>query len=255
MNKHCALGTALLLILVAAALPCAADDAGEASGFPGDVPDRFRIRVKTVFDGYDTSVRYVDTHVGYLFELLDRLGVLEDTAIIISADHGENLGELNIYCGHRMADQSSARQPLIVRWPGITSPTRPGVDQALHYQFDLAATVIELVGGTVPENWDAVSFAEAFKSGEESGRDYLVVSAGAASFTRSVRFDDHLCIRLYHDGYQCFPNDVLLFDVKADPHEQHDLSDDERYADVVARLHKELQDWQQQVNDPVLKQE
>ncbi len=116
-----------------------------------------------------------------------------------------------------------------------------GVDRALHYQFDLAATVIELVGGTVPENWDAVSFAGAFRNGAESGRDYLVVSAGAASFTRSIRFDDYLCIRLYHDGYQCFPNDLLRFDVTEDPHEQHDLAPER--PDLVGQALLLLDEW------------
>jgi len=40
--------------------------------------------------------------------------------IIISADHGENLGELNIYGDHQTADQITCRVPLIVKWPGVT---------------------------------------------------------------------------------------------------------------------------------------
>ena len=49
------------------------------------------------------------------------LGILEETAVIVSADHGENLGELNVYCDHQTADQLTVRVPLIISWPG-----RPG---------------------------------------------------------------------------------------------------------------------------------
>ena len=82
---------------------------------------------------------------------------------------------------------------------------------------------MELLGGTVPENWDGVSFAPAFREGRPAGRDFLVVSQGAWSCQRSVRFDDSLCIRSYHDGYHAFP-DVMLFDVRDDPHEQRNLA-------------------------------
>jgi len=147
--------------------------------------------------------------------------VLDETVVIISADHGENLGELNIYGDHQTADQITCRVPLIVKWPRVTSTAR--VDTALHYHVDLAATTIELLGGTVPPNWDGRSFADAFRNGRQQGREFLVLSQGAWSCQRSVRFDDHLAIRSYHDGYHGFP-DVMLFDLKNDPHERHDLA-------------------------------
>lgn len=43
---------------------------------------------------------------------------MEDTAILISADHGESLGELGIYSEHGTADEATCRIPMIVRWPG-----------------------------------------------------------------------------------------------------------------------------------------
>src|SRR6185436_16052921 len=101
--------------------------------------------VRRMFDGYDRGVRYADEHVGKLLNVLAGEGVLDDTAIVISADHGENLGELNIYGDHQTADQITCRVPLIVKWPGITTQAR--VDAALHYHFDFAATMIELLGG------------------------------------------------------------------------------------------------------------
>ena len=54
--------------------------------------------------------------------MLDDQNVLEETAIIISADHGENLGELNIYGDHQTADQITCRVPLVVSWPPMLAP-------------------------------------------------------------------------------------------------------------------------------------
>jgi arylsulfatase A-like enzyme len=193
--------------------------------------------VRRMFDGYDTALLYADQHVGRILSALDEQGVLEETAVMVSSDHGECLGELNVYGCHQTADEIVTRVPLILRWPGI-----PGgrVDSALHYQFDLAATVIELAGGEVPQNWDGASFAAALREGREEGRGFLVVGHGQGSYQRAVRFDDYICIRTYHDGYHGFPG-IMLFDVKNDPHEETDLAASR--PEVVARAMRLLEDW------------
>jgi arylsulfatase A-like enzyme len=195
-------------------------------------------QVRRMFDGYDAGVRYADEHVGRLLNALADQNVLDDTAVVISADHGENLGELNIYGDHQTADHITCRVPLIVRWPGVTKAGM--VDGELHYQVDFAATSIELARGTVPVNWDGRSFADALRRGESRGREFLVISQGAWSCQRAVRFDDWLCIRSYHDGHHCFP-ERMLFDVRRDPHEQNDVA--EQNPDVVARAMTMLDDW------------
>jgi choline-sulfatase len=53
--------------------------------------------VKRWIDGYDVGVRYADEHVGMLLEALGEAGVLQETTVIVTADHGENLGELNVW--------------------------------------------------------------------------------------------------------------------------------------------------------------
>jgi len=192
--------------------------------------------VRAMFDGYDTGVRYADDEVGRLLDHLDRLGVLEDTAVLVSSDHGETLGELNVYGDHQTADQLTTRVPFLLSWPGGDGQA-PRVDAALHYQFDVMATVLELAGAKLPRNWDARSFLPAFVEGSDEGRDQLVVSQGAWTAQRSVRWGDHLLIRTFHDAFHLYP-EVLLFDVVADPHEQHDLAQAEPtlVADGLARL-------------------
>lgn len=180
--------------------------------------------VKAWIDGYDCGVRYADDYIGRLLNHLADMNLLDDTAIIISGDHGENLGELNVWGDHHTADHITANVPMIIRWPGLDAPR---VDDALHYAFDIAATVLDLTGEDVPPNWDGQSFGDAFKANAAAGRDALVISQGAWSVQRGVRFDyadsAYLLIRTYHDGYKMFAP-LMLFNLSDDPHEQHDLA-------------------------------
>ncbi len=189
-------------------------------------------------DSYDVGIRYADEHVGRLLNALADIGVLDEIIIIVSADHGENHGELNVWGDHQTADQPTCRVPLIVRWPGLVD--RPRVDRALHYHYDWAATLIELLGSQVPDNWDGQPFTEAFREGYERGQEYLVTSQQSWSCQRGVRFDDYLCLRTYHDGYKQL-EPVMLFDIINDPHQQHDLA--AKRPDVANRAMGLLADW------------
>ncbi|MEZ4633710.1 MAG: sulfatase [Caldilineaceae bacterium] len=195
-------------------------------------------QARRMFDGYDTAIRYVDQAIERILHKLAALGILDDTAVIVSADHGENLGELNIYMDHATADHVTMHVPLIVRWPGLP---QGHVDTALHYQVDLAATVIELAGGRVPANWDGESFAAELRNAAPRGRSHLVLSQLTHSCQRAVRFDDFIAIHSYHDAYRCLP-DTLLFDVVADPHEQNDLAP--QHPDLVQRAAVLLVAWE-----------
>jgi choline-sulfatase len=193
-------------------------------------------------DLYDTAIRYVDDHVGRLLNLLADQGVLEETLIMISADHGENQGELNIWGDHQTADAITSHVPLIVRMPGAGGPAR--VDGAFHYHYDWAATLVELAGGQVPGNWDGRAFTAAFQEGREEGRPYLVTSQQAWACQRGVRFDHYMLLRTYHDGYKEL-EPVMLWDLREDPHEQHDLAPER--PDLVERGLALLAGWYEEM--------
>lgn len=195
--------------------------------------------VRRVIDGYDTGIRYADEHLGGLLQVLADQGVLDETAVIVGADHGEMLGELNVWGDHQAADVHTCRVPWIVRWPGMP----PRVDRGLHYQLDWPATMVELLGGEVPDAWDGASFAPAFQQGRDEGRPYVVLSQNSWASQRSVRFGSHLCARTYHDGYKDFAP-LMLFDVEADPHEQHNLAADR--PQVVDHAMGLLAGWEQE---------
>jgi choline-sulfatase len=185
---------------------------------PGKITDRANLR--RVIDGYDTGIRYVDDHIGRIVAALKSAGVYDDTAIIISADHGENLGELGIYGEHATADAATCRVPLIIKWPKGLQGAR---SDCLHYHLDLAPTLMDLLHGEKPALWDGASFSRAITHGEDESHPELVLSQCAHVCQRSVRWDSWLYLRTYHDGFHLFPQEMLL-NVDRDPHEQQDLA-------------------------------
>jgi arylsulfatase A-like enzyme len=206
--------------------------ATEVPGYSDQLPEIWRMgqgHIRSLedagehMDGYDTGIHYADHYVGKLLQDLKDLGIYEETAILISADHGENQGELNIWGDHQTADQCTNRVPLIVRWPGITDSAAGEAHHALHYHLDLPATLVDILAGEAPSSWDGESFASSLQHETDTGRPYLVISQGAWSCQRSVRWDNWLLIRTYHTGMKAFP-EYMLFDIEADPHETTNLA-------------------------------
>jgi arylsulfatase A-like enzyme len=217
-------------------------------------------------DGYDVGIRYMDDYIAKLLGRLEEAGVREETLVVVTADHGENLGELNVYGDHQTADHVTARVPLIVDGPGV----EPGDEDGLYYNVDFAPTMVEYlarededfgdVGAdlgddetdgesgeekdlveAVFDDWDGRSFAGGLTGHEEAaGRDYLVLSQGAWACQRAVRWDDYLLIRTYHDGLKQF-DPVELYDLDADPHETTNLARDR--TEVVREGLTMLEDW------------
>lgn len=202
---------------------------------PGELLDMDGLR--QMIDGYDCGIRYMDSHIGQLLQKLEEQGVLEDTAIIITADHGENMGQLGIYGEHATADQGTCHIPMIIHWPGVT---KPHVDKDLHYHLDFVPTLAELMNQPIMPQWDGQSYLSVLKDGESAGRDYLVVSQCAHVCQRSVRFGDWMYIRTYHDGYHLFPKE-MLYNLKDDPKEQHNVAD--QHPEVCREAVYLLNDW------------
>jgi arylsulfatase A-like enzyme len=210
---------------------CGPHSAREANGYapnpkmlerfprqPQEVPDMQGAR--HMFDGYDSGVLVADDYVGRLLNQLADLDIDGDTVVMLSSDHGENLGELNVYGDHQSADQITTRIPMILKWPGTTTPSR---FKGMHYHLDFAATMIDLLDYKVPESWDGKSFAQELKAGRDEGREELVLSQAAWACQRGVRFDDWLYLATQHDAYHLWP-DEMLFNVAEDPHQQQDLA-------------------------------
>ncbi len=205
--------------------------------------------VDRMFDGYDTGIMRADNMVGKLVNELDEQGVIDETAVVVSSDHGENFGELGVYCDHQTADEYTHHLPGVIKWPGLNGASQGGSDKGKHYQVDLAASVLELAGAEVPESWDGVSFADSLKDGTgqedgTSGRDALVLSAAAWTVQRSLRWENWLYMYTRHDGYHCFPEE-MLFNLDTDPHLLNDLAETE--PQIAASAAKQLAKWKEEM--------
>lgn len=93
-----------------------------------------------VRDRYDGEIHGVDAALRRLFERLEADGLLDNTLVILTADHGESLGEHAYWFEHgRYAYEATCRVPLLVRLPGAT----PGVRESDISLVDLAPTLLE----------------------------------------------------------------------------------------------------------------
>ena len=202
---------------------------------PGKATDMAGLR--RIIDGYDTGVLYADFIVGKLFQELEDQGIYDDTYIIVTSDHGENLGELGLYAEHGTADGITCRIPMLIKGPGI----RAGhVDGDLHYSLDACPTAAQLLGVAANPQWDGVSYAPALTEGASCGRDHLILSQMAHVCQRSVRFNDYIYIRTYHCGFHLFDKE-MLFNLKEDPHEQHNLA--AQHPELCQKAAVMLLDW------------
>jgi arylsulfatase A-like enzyme len=206
--------------------------------------------LRQIFDGYDLGIRRADDHVGKIISELKKQGVYDDLVIIISADHGENFGELGIYAEHGTADTATTRIPLIIRWPGFNQGS---IINGFHYNIDVLPTLADILTNQynieakgypsieIPNpSWDGRSFAKSIIESADCGRDYLILSQCAHVCQRSVRFNDWLYIRTYHDGYHLFPKE-MLFNLENDPHEQFNLAS--KYPDICQQAVYLLNEW------------
>ncbi len=203
--------------------------------YPGEINSMATLR--QAMDGYDLGIRYMDEHLGRVFAALEAQGVMDDVIVIITADHGENMGELGIYGEHGTADQATCRIPMIVRWPGMKQGHS---DDAFHYNVDLIPTLAELLNVKAHSSWDGRSYARTLQEGEREGRDYVVISQCAHVCQRGVRFGPWLYIRTYHDGYHLFDKE-MLFNLEDDPHEQINLAAERR--DICHEAVYWLNEW------------
>jgi arylsulfatase A-like enzyme len=96
---------------------------------------------------YAGEVSYTDVHLGRLLDELERLGIAGRTIVVVTADHGESLGEHAIWFNHIGLYEPVTRVPLIIRGPGRIPPGRR-TDPASG--LDVAPTILGLAGLPVP---------------------------------------------------------------------------------------------------------
>jgi arylsulfatase A-like enzyme len=201
---------------------------------------------------YLACVQGVDDNVGKVLDYLERTGLAENTIVMYSADNGWYLGDLGMY-DKRFMYEPGLRVPLLARGPGVKAGITP--DQFVA-NIDLAPTFLDLAGLPIPDSMQGRSLAPLLRG--ESPNDWRTSlyyryyhSPGhhntAAHY--GVRTATHKLIYYWDkDAYE-------LFDLQADPTEQHNLLFDpadankpeiqKLFVDLkteIARLQAEFQD-------------
>ena len=159
-------------------------DHRELAGYRG-IPRDERVgpeEARRLRHGYYAAVSYVDAQVGRLLDALDRLGLANDTIVVLWGDHGYSLGEAGHWCKATNFERDT-RVPLVIRAPGMP---RPGVPSAaLVESLDIYPTVAALAGLAAPADLDGLSLAPALADPEAPGRD-----VAWSQFSRPWKPDD-----------------------------------------------------------------
>ena len=167
----------------------------------------------------------IDFQIRYLVGTLRMEGILDDTIIMFTSDHGDMLGNHDM-AAKRIFYESSANIPMILSAnKGNPKAAEGKVDDRLIAFADVMPTLLDLCGIPIPETVDGISMAG------EASRDHVYGECGEDDFaTRMVR-DDRYKLIYYPVG-----NHAQLFDMIEDPREMTDLARDPDHAGTLARL-------------------
>jgi arylsulfatase A-like enzyme len=110
---------------------------------PAIRPDMDPAQLRYVLSQYAGEIRWTDEYLGRFFELLERQGLWQDTAILVTADHGEEFFDHGEKGHKNNLFTESLHVPLLLKLPGAG---RAGVDRRLASQVDVLPTLLELAG-------------------------------------------------------------------------------------------------------------
>ena len=191
----------------------------DTKAMPADLLKRARAN-------YSGVVTMCDRWFGFLYETMRTLGLLENTLLIVTADHGHSIGD-NDFLGKRgyPSHTSVYDVPLMIRHPqGIGAGTRSDL---MVQHTDISAQVLEFAGVKAPEPIDGRSFWKAALDGGPALKDHVTVGWNA---TVTV-FDGRWWLNCKIDSTGGF-----LYDTTTDPGLTKNVADE--HPDEVKRLYR-----------------
>jgi arylsulfatase A-like enzyme len=200
---------------------------------------------------YAAMVQSLDESVGRIMQKLTELGIDGKTVVVFTSDNGglstaetTPTSNLPLRAGKGWHYEGGVREPLIIRWPGVTKPG--SVCHAPMISTDYYPTFLEIAGLPLrPEQHvDGRSLVPLLKGGVRPERPlfwhYPHYSNQGGGPGGAVRVGDFKLIEWFEDMR------VELFDLKADLSERHDLA--ARMPEKAAALRQQLHDWRKTVN-------
>ena len=197
---------------------------------------------------YDANVRVADAHAGELVDRARALGLLEDALVVITADHGESLGEHDSWFDHGpLPYNTTSHVPLVVLGAGVPRGRRVADPVEL---VDLYPTLRELIApGREVAGLEGQSLAALLRAGGSGGGGAVGpgVSFSEAGhrprYYRSVQDRSWKLVQAVGGGRRREPAAARfeLYDLAADPLETRDLAAGR--PDEVRRLRRALIGW------------
>lgn len=166
---------------------------------------------------YDAEILFVDAQIGRLLDRMSDSGLDRETLIVITADHGESLGEHDYYFEHGMlVNEGSIRIPLILHHPGL--PARR--IRALAQNIDLLPTLLTQLGVAYDGPLDGLDLSPLLEGASDAkGRDWVYASTPYPdeyeTFFETVRTRTRKLVRSGRGGLE-------YYDLSRDPKESQD---------------------------------
>jgi choline-sulfatase len=189
-------------------------------------------RVRRARAAYYGCVTEVDELIGTLVAELDRTGQRENTVIVYTSDHGEMLGDHGLWLKNVLLE-NAARIPMIIAGPGL--PKGKTITAPVSH-VDLVATLLDVAG--------------ASRQGGLRGHSLVPMSRGESGFHPGLAFSEShsegnctgsFLIRKDQWKYIYFTGgEPLLFNLKGDPGEFHNLAADPKHTGIREELHRLL---------------
>lgn len=196
-----------------------------SAGYPHDLTRPLEDRDREYMDAlYDGDLRYLDRHLGRLFDHLRDEEQLDSTLIAITADHGEELLHQVGRFAHASWWDPVARIPMILSYPDRVAPAEV---EALTQNIDVHPTLLELLDVPLPagKSVDGLHLLE----GHDDGRRE-VVHAWCGLRTERYKLITNLRALLEDPTW----GGAVLYDLSTDPEERTDVSSSE--SDLVQSL-------------------
>lgn len=194
---------------------------------------------RQAIQAYYASITFMDQQVGRLLDALDRLGLAENTVVVLWSDHGYHLGEHGLWQKQSLFEES-ARVPLIVSAPGMRARGK-GSSQLVEL-VDIYPTLAEICRLPAPKNLEGTSFRRLLDDPARKGKPaaYTQVrrgggAAGEMFMGRSVRTE-----RWRYTEWDGGKKGAELYDHQSDAREHRNLAHDPKHATAVAKMRRLL---------------
>lgn len=189
---------------------------------------------------YFANVSMIDAQMAKLIEAVQQRGVLEDTIIIFTSDHGDCLNDHGHSQKWSMYEQS-VRVPAIVWCPGRINQGK--VVNDLVSLFDFGPTILELAGLTVPAWMEAQSLLAYLTGDGAEPREFVFSEHAGDRILSGTEFMTMIRSRRYKLVHFVDTDEGQLFDMETDPDEVRNLWDDEAHRTVKQQLINEILKW------------